>query len=168
VVVEPPEAVRHGFLDAGWHPGRAVAVPASVPAGHPARDVLAAFGGLVLRERDPEPGGDWPPIEELAFRALPPCPAVTDVWGRLLGTRLVGIAGVHNEHAALYIDAAGRCFGASNIHDAFFYHGESFAEAVEGILLGRRACPMLRPDQASVTLYGERFTTDSPEAYRYT
>jgi hypothetical protein len=82
-------------------------------------------------------------------------------------TELVGIAGVNNDHGELYVDALGRCFGASCVHDAFFFYGESFAEAVEGILLGRRARPMLRPDQPFVTLYGEKFTAESPEVYRY-
>jgi SUKH-3 immunity protein len=166
-VIEPPEAVQQWFVDAGWCPGRFVEVPPSVPTGHPAWDILAAFGGLVILERDPEPDPDWPPIEELVFRDLFPCPAVTEVWGQLLDTRLVGIANVHNDHGELYIASDGRCFGSSSIHPAFYYHGESFTEAVEGMLLGRRARPLLRPDQPFVALYGERFTADSPELYRY-
>lgn len=166
-MAEPPDAVRQSFLDAGWYPGRSVPVPASIPTEHPAWNILAAFGGLVLLERDPEPDPEWTPIEELAFRALFPCPANTDLWGQLLGTRLVGIADVHNAHGEFYLAADGRCFGASCIHDAFYYHGATFAEAVEGILLRRRARPMLRPDQPSVTLYGDRFTAESPEVYWY-
>jgi hypothetical protein len=166
-VVEPPDAMRQWFIDAGWHPGRFVAVPPSVPPRHPAWYILAAFDGLVLLERDPEPNPDWPPIEALAFRALYPCPAVTEVWGNLLGTVLIGIASVHNDHAELYIASDGRCFESSNMHDAVYYRGGSFAETIESILLGRRARPMLRPDQPSVTLYGERFTADSLELYRY-
>ncbi len=138
-MMEPPEAVRQWFVDAGWYPGRAVPVPPSMPAGHPAWDVLAAFGGLVLLERDPEPDPDWPPIEGLVFRSLHPCPAVTEVWGRLLDTRLIGIASVHNDHAELYIASDGRSFGSSNMHPAFYCCGASFAEAIEGTLLRRRA-----------------------------
>jgi hypothetical protein len=129
--------------------------------------VLAAFGGLTILEREPEPDPDWPPIEELVFRVLRSCPAVTEVWGELLGSRLVGIADVHNAHAELYLAADGRCFGSSCIHPAFYFKGESFAEAVQGILFGRRSRPMLQPGQEFVTLYGERFTADSPELYRY-
>lgn len=163
--MEPPDAVRQSFLDAGWYPGRAVPVPDSVPCDHPAWDVLAAFGGLVILERELDP--DWPPIEELVFRTLHPCPSITEVWGGLLGSRLVGVADVHNAHGELYLAADGRCFGSSSIHPAFYFEGESFAQAVQGVLLGRRAQPMLRPGQESVTLYGERFTANSPELYRY-
>ena len=92
---------------------------------------------------------------------------MTEVWGGLLGLRLVGIADVHNAHAELYVAADGRCFESSCIHPAFYFRGASFAEAVEGMLLGQRARPMLRPGQESVTLYGERFTENSPELYRY-
>jgi hypothetical protein len=164
-VIELPETIRQQFLDAGWHPGRSVAVSDSVPADHPARDVLAAFGGLTILESDPDP--DWPPIEELVFRELRPSPDVTAIWGPLLRTRLIGIAVVHDAHGELYIASDGKCFGFSNIHPAFYFRGASFAEAIEGMLLGRRARPMLLPGQQSVTLYGERFTADSPEVYRY-
>jgi hypothetical protein len=67
----------------------------------------------------------------------------------------------------LYLAADRRCFGSSNMHSAFYFHGASFAEAIEGILQGRRARPMLLPGQQAVTQYGERFTADSPEVYRY-
>ena len=153
------------FIDAGWHPGRTVEVPTSIPTDHPARDVVAEFGGLVIPEREPEDG--WPMIEELVFGALAPDRSITGVWGRLLHSRLIGIAGVHSDHAELYMDAAGRCFGRSLMHDAFYFHGESFGDAVEGIMLGRRARPMLRPGQGSVILYGEPFTAESREVYRY-
>lgn len=166
-MVEPPETVRQSFLDAGWYPGRSVPVPATVPRDHPAWAVLAAFAGLTVLERDPEPDPEWSPIEELVFRPLHPCPAVTEVWGGLLGTRLVGIAEVHNAHGELYLAADDRCFGSSRIHPAFYFYGQSFAEAVAGMLLGRRARPMLQPGQEYVKLYGERFTADSPELYRY-
>jgi hypothetical protein len=163
--MEPPEAVRQSFLDAGWYPGRSVSVPDSVPRDHPAREVLAAFGGLVILEREPDPAGD--PLEELVFQALPPRQAVMEVWGLLLATRLVGVAEEHNAHGEFYLDAAGRCFGQSLMHDAFYFHGQSFAEAVEGMLFRRRSRPMLRPDQPQVKLYGVQFTADSPEVYRY-
>lgn len=164
---EPPDTARQQFLDAGWYPGRTIPVPAAVPTDHPAWDVLAVFGGLVILERDPEPRPGWPPIEALVFRALTPAYHDAKVWSGLLRTQLIGIADFHNAHGELYLAADGRCFGASLIHDAFFYEGASFADAVDGILLNRRARPMLRPDQSSVTLYGEQFTADSAELYRY-
>lgn len=67
------------------------------------------------------------------------------------------------------IAADGRCFCASCVDDGdtFSFVGNSFAEAAETILLGKRLRPMLRPDQDAVKLYGERFVADSPELYRY-
>ena len=163
-MVELPGAVRRFFVEAGWYPGRSVPVPTSVPRDHPAWEVLSALGGLTILRRY---GPEWPPIEELEFGPLDPCPDITGVWGGLLGSRLVGIAEVHNAHGELYLAADGRCFGSSRVHDAFYFEGESFAEAVEARLLGRWARPMLRPGQEYVTLYGERFTADSLELYRY-
>jgi hypothetical protein len=140
-------------------------VPPSVPAGHPAAAILAEFGGLTV-----DPGrdaGEECATNDLAFLALWPDESITRIWGELLGTRLVGIAEVHSGHGELYVAADGRCFGRSCIHDAFYFEGASFAETVERSLLGRRSRPMLRPDQSSVTLYGVRFTADSPEVYQY-
>lgn len=164
-MIEPPETVRQWFVDAGWYPGRTVAVPASVPSRHPARDILAAYGGLILLER--EPSEPWDPNQELVFGELYPNPAVTLVWGQLLQSRLVGVARVDNDHGQMYIGTDGRCFGSSNIHSAFWYYGATFNDAVEGIWHRRRSRPMLRPDQRFVTLYGVRFTRNSPELYRY-
>jgi hypothetical protein len=88
-------------------------------------------------------------------------------WNGLLGTTLIGIAEFHHAHGELYVDSAGRVFSLSLIHDAFSFEGATFDEAVERRLLGRRCRPMLRPDQESVTLYGEEFGHDHPSVYRY-
>ena len=89
------------------------------------------------------------------------------VWEELLATQLVGVAEVHHGHEELYVDHHGRLFGASLIHDAFYLHGASFGEAMESLLFGRRAQPMLRPDQDRVMLYGDECTADHPAIYRY-
>ena len=47
------------------------------------------------------------------------------------------------------------------------FHGESFGIALEGLLRGRRARPMLLPDQEIVSPYGFEFTRASLELYRY-
>lgn len=164
-MIELPESVRPRFLKAGWFPARRVAVSAAVPNEHPAADILAAFGELtVTPERK---AGEECATNDLAFQELFPDESITEVWGKLLGTRLVGIAEVHHGHGELYVAADGRCFGRSCIHDAFYFEGASFAEAAERAMFGRRARPLLRPDQSSVTLYGIEFTADSPELYRY-
>lgn len=166
-MLEAPDAVRQWFVDAGWYPGRAVEVSASIPASHPAREVLAAFGGLAILERESEPDPDWPALDLVTFRELYPRPEITELWGQLLGTQLIGIASEQADHGEVYMAADGRYFGSSNVHPAFYYYGATLTEALECLLLDRRALPMLRPDQSSVTLYGEVFTTDGPELYRY-
>lgn len=163
-MVELTERVRPLFVAAGWHPGRRVPVSSTVPLDHPAAEILAEFGGLTV-----EPAGE---SEEcgpgnIAFQELWPDESILREWADLLGTRLVGVAEIHHGHGELYAAADGRVFGRSCIHDAFWLEGGSFSEAVERSLLGRRSRPLLRPDQSSVTLYGVRFTADSPEVYRY-
>lgn len=161
-MIEPPASVRPQFVAAGWHPGRRVEVSPAVPSDHPAAVVLAAFGGLTVSP-DRDSGEECGPTE-LEFCEL-------DVdrsgWSQRLGVELVGIADLQWGHGELFLANDGRCFGRSRMHPAFFLVGESFAAAVEAVLLGRRSRPLLRPDQTSVTLYGIRYTADSPEVYRY-
>lgn len=164
-MVELPESVRQRFVIAGWHPGRRVPVSAAMPTDHPAAAILAAFGGLTVPS-DREAGEECAP-DDLAFGELFLDESITEVWAGLLGTRLVGVAKVHHDHGQLYVAANGRCFSRSCVHDAFYFEGASFAEAIQRHLFGRRSRPLLRPDQASVTLYGIRFTADSSEVYSY-
>jgi hypothetical protein len=164
-MVEVPGSIRSRFVAAGWHPGRRVAVSSAVPAEHPAAAILAAFGGLTVTP-DRDAGEECAP-DDLTFRELRPDESITGVWAGLLGTQLIGVAQMHHGHGELYVAADGRCFGRSLMHDAFYFEGVSFAEAAERAMLGRRSRPLLRPDQASVTLYGVEFTADSPAVYRY-
>jgi uncharacterized protein (TIGR02996 family) len=164
-LVDVPESVKPRFVAAGWFPGRRVSVSAAVPRDHPAADILAELGGLTVTPK--KNGGEECGTSDLVFRELHPDEGVTGVWGQLLATRLVGVAEVCVAHGELYVAADGRCFGRSNIHDAFYFEGDSFAEALERHLFGRRARPMLRPDQKSVSLYGISYTRRSPELYQY-
>ena len=91
----------------------------------------------------------------------------SDVWSGLLQTVMVGIAIVDHNHGDLFIDSSGRCFVISGVHDATCYEGASFSEAMRRLLRGLRSRPMLRPDQQSVTVYGDEFTADSPEVFDY-
>jgi hypothetical protein len=163
--VDIPLDLRFRFVAAGWYPGRAVRVPLWVPTKHPAGDILAAFGGLTL-----SPGGrvgEECAKSDLSFKDLRPYSADAEVWCRLLGTRLVGVADVDSGHGELYVAEDGRCFGLSCIHDAFYFEGVTLMEAVRRAMHGRRARPLLRPDQPSVDLYGIQFNATSPEVYRY-
>jgi SUKH-3 immunity protein len=163
-MMDLPASIRGSFLAAGWRPGRRVAVSPAVKTDHPACAILAEFDGL--RVGQVGLGGEECGTSDVAFQLLWPDDTIR-VWGQLLATQLIGVAEVHHAHEELFVDDHCRFFGASLIHDAFYFHGASFGEAMERLLLGRRAQPMLRPDQDRVTLYGEVFTADHPTIYRY-
>jgi hypothetical protein len=162
-VLAVPQTVRPLFLAAGWYAGRRVTVSPEIPVDHPAARILAAFGGLTVGR--PQAGEDCA-TDDVEFGELHTDPSIAE-WSQLLGTQLVGIAEVHHRHGEWYASGDGRVFGRSCIHDAFWLAGETFGEAVERSLLGRRVSPLLRPDQQSVSLYGNTFTADSPGVYRY-
>ena len=152
------------FVLAGWYPGRNRPVPASIPPGHPAAGVLARFGGLTVGRCG---AGRECATSDIRFGPVVPADPDIPRWEALLATTLIGVAEVHHSHGELYVDSSGRYYGLSGVHDAFYLEGLHFSEAVEGLLLGRRARPMLRPDQESVTLYGVDFTADHPGIYRW-
>jgi hypothetical protein len=126
--------------------------------------VLAKFGGLTVGRCG---AGAECATSDIHFGAVGPADPDIRIWNALLGTTLIGVAEVHHGHGELYVDSSGRYYGLSGVHDAFCFEGSTFSEAVEGLLLGRRARPMLRPDQGSVTLYGVDFTADHPGIFRY-
>jgi hypothetical protein len=97
---------------------------------------------------------------DLIFQFCNVAPDIVSTWSELLGSNLIEIAEVHNRHGLLLMDEAGRCFGASLIHDAFYFEGHNFGDALKRLLLGRKARPMLRPDQHQVDLYGETFARE--------
>jgi SUKH-3 immunity protein len=161
-MIDLPASIRGSFLAAGWRPGRSVAVASAVATDHPACAILAEFGGLRVGQSG---CGEECAKSDVMFQPLWPDSSIR-MWEELLVTQLIGVADVCHRHAELYVDHHGRFFGASVVHDAFYFHGASFEETME-LLLGRRAQPMLRPDQDHVTLYGEVFTADQPTIYRY-
>lgn len=61
----------------------------------------------------------------------------------------------------------GRVFGNSVVHDAFYFLGIDLREALQRLLCGRRAIPMLRPDQTSITLYGDTFVEGDAALYAW-
>jgi hypothetical protein len=162
-ILELPDSVRELFLEAGW-PAAKASVDQSVPAGHPAAAVLEHFGGLRVGSCD---GGEECASSDIVFGYTDDYQrdAVVLEWQRLLSRTLVNIGEVHHSHGALFIDESGACYGMSFIHDAFWFEGSSFGEAAERVLLGRKSKAMLRPDQSSVSLYGEQITDEHPGAY---
>jgi hypothetical protein len=158
-----PASVRPLFEAAGWFPGRHTSASVTLSAHHPAASFLAEFGGLKVTPGEYE-GEECAPNDMDIHEVTPD--AFIKVWSKLLRTDLIGVAEVHYRHGELFVAEDGRCFGRSNIHPAFYFEGSTIAEAVERQLLGRRAKPMLRPDQRLVTLYGVTYTEKSPELYR--
>jgi SUKH-3 immunity protein of toxin-antitoxin system len=160
-----PVSVRPLFVAAGWQPERRVRVDGRVPKLHPAYDILQEAGGL--RVGRSELGGIECARSDLAFCFCEVHHDILSTWSELLRSRLVGVAEVHNRHGWLLLEEAGRCFGASQIHDAFYFEGQTFGEAMERSLLGRKARPMLRPDQYQVDLYGATFARGHPAIFDY-
>lgn len=143
-IMDIPAGVRPLFTAAGWQSGRRVRVHGRVPQLHPAHDVLREVGGLHIGQSEP---GIECARSDLEFGFCEADHEILSTWSELLRSRLIVVAEVHNRHGRLIVDEVGRCFGASQIHDAFYFEGQTFGEAVERLLLGRRARPMLRPDQ---------------------
>ena len=164
VSIEIPTNVRPLFVEAGWYLGRQASVPKTISANHPAATVLPELAGLTIGTCGP---GEECATSDVCFGEIAPDEAITKVWGSLLGSELVGVAEAHQAHETLYVDTMGRYFGASLIHDAFWFWGPTFGEAMERLLLGRRPRPMLRPDQPTVTMYGEEIAAGHPSVYSY-
>jgi hypothetical protein len=160
-----PVSVRPLFAAAGWQSGRRVCVDGRVPQLHPAYGVLQEVGGLRVGRSGL--GGIECARSDLEFCLCDIDQDILSTWRELLQSRLLGVAEVQNRHGWLLVDEAGRCFGASQIHDAFYFEGQTFGEAVERLLLGRKARPMLRPNQHQVDLYGATFARGHPAIFDY-
>jgi hypothetical protein len=160
--MEIPSEVRQLFVAAGWRPARRVSVDGRVPEDHPAHDVLQELGGLHVGQAG---YGIECASSDLIFQFCDVAPDIVSTWSELLGSKLIEVAEVHHRHGLLVMDEAGRCFGASLIHDAFYFEGRNFGEALKRLLLGRKSRPMLRPDQHQVDLYGETFARGHPAIF---
>lgn len=164
--IEIPESVHPLFQAAGWPRAAAQSIPSFVPDNHPAAAILRVFGGLTV--------GQCGAGEECASGdiILGGNDDLQDddtllEWQGILATTLILIGETHHSHGALLMDMTGACYGMSFIHDAFWFEGASFGAAVERILLGRKGKPMLRPEQSSISVYGETITADHPDVHRY-
>ena len=147
------------FHAAGWIPDRAVVVPDDIPFVHPAQAILRAFSGLEVGKTG---DGLECAMDNVAFGHIAEKEKRVLAWEVALGTQLIGIAAIHNEHGELFIDAAGRMFTNSIVHPAFAFVGESFAEGMERLLTGVRQQPMLLPDDDSIMFYGTEFRVGDP------
>ena len=160
----PPQSVSPLFLSAGWHTGRSVAV--SVAKEHPAHALLSQFSGLCVGNTG---SGETCASNDIAFRPLTLEPDDTQIsdWCGLLNTTLIGVGDVHHAHGELWLASDGRYFGRSLIHNAFYFEGATFADAMERLLLGRKSSPLIHPSQDSVTLYGDEYSRGHPDVYVY-
>jgi hypothetical protein len=68
-------------------------------------------------------------------------------WEAALGTQMIGIAEQDGGHAELYLSERGQVIGCSIVHPACYLIGRTVREAFEAIGSGRRAQPMLLPDE---------------------
>jgi hypothetical protein len=118
--------VRHLFVAARWRPARRVSVDDRVPEHHPAHDVLREMGGLHVCQ---------------AGYGIECAGSVLINVERTAHEQVDGVAEVHRSHGLLLMDEAGRCFGASLIHDAFYFEGHNFGEAPKRLLLGPTGAP---------------------------
>lgn len=170
----PPEFCIAHFLEAGWYSGREMPVETAVPRNHPAFEILQSFGGLVVQ---PAKKGVQCATNDIGFQYLP-CdePPISpgclwdgnceiQCWEQILNTRLVSVGWVHRGHGELYVARDGRCFGKSQVHDAFYFEGDDFAVAMTTLLLGYRSRPLLNPEQSEVRLYGETFQNGDARIY---
>ena len=128
-------------------------LPDWVPDDHPARAILERYDGKSRGSIDFGLIGRDEMHDEVA------------TWERLLGTRLIGVGLADHGHEQLYVAGDGRCFGSSEVHDAFYFHADTLKKHLRGQLIRRRSRPMLRPDQASVDLYGIEFFPGDPDLY---
>ncbi len=128
-------------------------LPDWVPNDHPAHEILARYDGKTRGS--------------IQFGLIDPNDVHEEIatWENLLGTRLIGVGLEDHGHAQFYVASDGRCFGSSEVHDAFYFHADSLKKFQLGQMLRRRSRPMLRPDQASVDLYGIEFFPGDPEIY---
>lgn len=155
----PPSSVRSLFEQAGWFPGRRVRISARVPSDHSARAVLSSFAGLRVGKSGP---GLECSASDILFGDRDSEIDVEARWGSCLGVQLICVGAHHNEHGETFIDSRGRVFGASLMHDAFWFAGDSVWSGIESVLRGRRSRPVLHPSQDRVTMYGENYERGDP------
>jgi len=98
-----PAKVLTSFVAAGWHQNRCTAVESFVPKDHPAWQVLAQFGGLIVGKCG---AGIECATSDVVFRTSQPDDSDDEIaaWQRLLNTTLISIADVHHGHGELFID----------------------------------------------------------------
>ena len=164
-ILQVPDRVREFFVEAGWFPGRLVAVPISVPKSHPAARIWAAFGGLSVGSVRQGMGTS---ASDIQFSWFEDESHDQRIWSALLATKLIYAGSCHNAHGAIFIASDGRWFHQSDISDSFWFVADTWEEALSNTLLGiKQDRPMLRRGQESVWSYGDEIFADDPRLYHY-
>lgn len=157
--VVPPH-LRKLFEDAGWSSER------SKPLLHENSldAVYREIGGLRVGKDGP---GIQCGVSEVDFETAPIRDPELATWESLLGTSLFRLGSVSGGYASIFISSELKVFGVSEVHDAFYFIGETVPDALDCLFAGRRVRPLFRPDQEFVSLYGDRYHRSHPEAYVY-
>lgn len=150
-----PDVLIASFETAGWTSERGL-YDTEIGQSHPAFEILRSFQGLHLGLGNHGEMAD-DVANDIRFREIASRDKVIGKWSRLLDSELIGFADYHHDHGELYISQDGRVFCRSLMHDAFGYQADSFFEAIDGLLKGQRSLPMLRPDQKTVSWYGQTY-----------
>lgn len=158
------DAVKSLCLAANWPVADGERGEARDFCDHPAAHVLAELDGLSVGSMGVRSGQTSGQIL-FGYRSCDHDAPHISEWEGYLFTRLVNIAELDSGHAAMFMDEAGACYFNSNVHDAFAFMGDSLREALDGFLINRWVKAMLRPDQASVSLYGVTITARHSQAY---
>ena len=162
--------IEPAFVRAGWQVGRSVSVPLSefcdagiFPA---AASLLEEFHGLhVIPETraglecgtsdvhfDPRLSEDQ---DDMARRWMP-----------IIKSRLFPMGEAGRGYLMLFVDEGGRVFETDAPSGGFCLVGESFSEAMETLLLGRRLRPLLLPGAEGILHYGHWIPANDARIYR--
>ncbi|PCE33992.1 argininosuccinate synthase [Burkholderia ubonensis subsp. mesacidophila] len=160
-MIHVPSSVRPLFVHAGWRPVDEGGADAAARE-HPGAAILREFDGLTVSVEPDDATGETCARTGLAFHALARKDEQILVWEQALRTTMIGVGEDDRGYHEFYADAHGRIFSTNCVVDGVYLCGYSFDEAVERLLLGRRATPLLLDGQASIPYYGEQLTRDDP------
>ncbi len=128
-MLDIPLTVRPNFVAAGWISGRRVVVERGIPVDHPAAAILAEFGGLHVRETSDVRSDVVFEYHDIALDPL------LMSWQEFLKTRFVYVGHSSGGNEYFLVDHKGCWFEATKGNIGFTFIGNTFAEAIERILL---------------------------------
>ncbi|MEP5937278.1 MAG: SUKH-3 domain-containing protein [Erythrobacter sp.] len=150
-------AIEPDFKKGGWYLNRTVTVPGQIPRGHPAYNVMEAFGGLKIGHSGT---GEECACSDIEFDGCSDEDEDIEAWQALLMTKFVGLGTSHHGHEQLWLDGEARLFSSCLVAPGVLFLGDSFSEGIEKLLRGRRGQPMLLSPEEKVMAWGEWFTRD--------